>query len=536
MHDDSQGRRGGSSHPARKPGGKPPSKSGGRPNGHRPKKRRPVVDDAGGFGEGVGGGPAPKAKKLEAMPKPAAKVNDAERALPAPKPRADRGTGVTFESMNLPEPIAKAVRSSGYTSATDIQAAAIPPGIAGRDVLGVAQTGTGKTAAFALPILARIADDPGKSVPKRPRVLVLSPTRELAAQILASFADYGRNLKLRNACIFGGVGQHKQVKALERGVHVLVATPGRLIDLMDQGFVDLGGLDTFVLDEADRMLDMGFLPALKQIIRKLPKQRQSLFFSATMPKEVKGLVAELLNDPVRIDVTPEEKSVDLIEQSVQFVLKKDKPGRLVEVLSRPEVGQAVVFTRTKRGANGVAETLVKNGIRSEAIHGNKSQNARTKTLDGFRSGRVQVLVATDLAARGLDIDDVTHVINYELPNEPESYVHRIGRTGRAGAQGIAIAFCGSEEKSYLRDIERLIGRQVPRDGEDNIPELPPEPMGGGRGRGGGGARGRSGGGSRYSGGGGTRGGYGKPKSSGRPSGGGGGGGKNRGRRPGGGGR
>lgn len=450
---------------------------------------------------------------------------------------------MTFESMRLAEPVAKAVQQAGYVSASDIQAAAIPPALDGRDVLGVAQTGTGKTAAFALPILSRMAESPKPAVSKRPRVLVLSPTRELAAQILESFSEYGRHVKLRNMCIFGGVGQDRQVKALGRGVHVLVATPGRLIDLMDQGYVDLGGLDTFVLDEADRMLDMGFLPALRKIIGKLPSERQSLFFSATMPDEVQDLVAELLQDPVRIDVTPEERSVDLIEQSVQFVLKKDKPERLLEVLSQDDVGQAVVFTRTKRGANQVAERLVQSGIRSEAIHGNKSQNARTRTLNGFRDGRVKVLVATDLAARGLDIDDVTHVINYELPNEPESYVHRIGRTGRAGAQGKAIAFCGSEEKSYLRDIERLIGREVPRDGEDNIPELPPEPMGGGRGRGGkrgGGARtggrSRSGGsGGQKSYGGGSR--SGKPRSSARPSGGSrnsGGAGGSRGRRSGGG--
>ena len=526
----------------RRRSGGPKGKSGVR----RPAKRSPAANDD-AFGAGVGGGPepaaassaAPESEVRAAKTRRPPEFNDAERALPTNRPKADAGTGVTFDSMNLPSVVARAVAGAGYQSATEIQAAAIPPAMEGRDVLGIAQTGTGKTAAFALPILARIAKNPGKSVPKRPRVLVLSPTRELAAQILASFADYGRHLKLRNACIFGGVGQHRQVKALERGVHVLIATPGRLIDLMDQGFVDLGGLDTFVLDEADRMLDMGFLPAIRKIIRQLPRQRQSLFFSATMPGEVQGLVDELLTDPVRIDVTPEERSVDLIEQSVQFVLKKDKPQRLVEVLSQPDVGQAVVFTRTKRGANVVAERLVKEGIRSEAIHGNKSQNARTRTLDGFRDGRVQVLVATDLAARGLDIDDVTHVINYELPNEPESYVHRIGRTGRAGAQGVAIAFCGSEEKAYLRDIERLIGRPVPRDGEDNIPELPPEPMGGGRGRGrgrggrpGGGGSSRHGGGSR----GGQSRGSGHPRSSGRPGGGSGGGGKSRGRRPGGGSR
>lgn len=408
------------------------------------------------------------------------------------------GATVPFAELGLAEPVAAAIAETGYQFATPIQAAAIPAVFDGRDVLGSAQTGTGKTAAFTLPILSLMSQAPAKAVPHRPQVLMLAPTRELAAQILDSVSEYGRNLKFRTAVIFGGVGQGNQVRALERGVHILVATPGRLIDLMDQGYIDLSGLETFVLDEADRMLDMGFMPALQRIISELPEKRQSLFFSATISSDIKKLTKELLRDPVSIDVTPAERSVHLIEQTVQFVRKGDKPERLLEVLSEANVGQAVVFTRTKRGANSVAEHLDEFGIKAEAIHGNKSQNARTKTLNAFRVGRVQVLVATDVAARGLDIDDVTHVINYELPNEPESYVHRIGRTGRAGAQGTAIAFCDANEKDFLRDIEKLLKQKIEVVGEDEVGYAPPEPQGnrraaskGGR-RGSGGGRGPSG--------------------------------------------
>ena len=385
---------------------------------------------------------------------------------------------VAFDELPLAASVADAVADAGYTVATPIQSAAIPPAVMGYDVLGSAQTGTGKTAAFALPILTRIADNPGKAIANQPRVLVLAPTRELAAQILESFETYGQGLQLRNTVIFGGVGQGKQTAALKRGVHILVATPGRLLDLIDQGFVDLSTLDTFVLDEADRMLDMGFMPAIKRIVKLLPDDRQSLFFSATLPPPIVELIDDLLVNPVRIDVTPEEKSVELIDQTVQFVSKRDKPKKLKEVLSANDVEQAVVFTRTKRGANTVAEKLSKDGIPAEAIHGNKSQGARTKTLERFRSGRCRVLVATDLAARGLDVDAVSHVINYELPNEPESYVHRIGRTGRAGATGQAIAFCDAPEKDFLRDIEKLIEMRIPVVGEDNVGYAKPEPQGG----------------------------------------------------------
>ena len=392
---------------------------------------------------------------------------------------------VPFNTLPLHPKVAAAVAESGYTVATPIQAAAIPPAVDGRDILGSAQTGTGKTAAFALPILSQLADDRTKATAGRPRVLVLAPTRELAAQIGESFETYGAQLRLRNVVIFGGVGQGKQTNALRRGVHTLIATPGRLLDLIDQGFIDLSELEIFVLDEADRMLDMGFLPAIKQIIGLLPPERQSLFFSATMPPAIIELTETLLVDPVVIDVIPEERSVDLIDQTVQFVPKKLKPSRLYEVLSDDSVKQAVVFTRTKRGANQVAKRLTEDGLPAEAIHGNKSQNARTRTLDAFRDGRLRVLVATDLAARGLDIEDVSHVVNYELPNEPESYVHRIGRTGRAGATGQAIAFCDADEKQFLRDIEKLIGHKVPVVGEDTVGEAPPVKMGGNkRGRGG----------------------------------------------------
>ena len=381
---------------------------------------------------------------------------------------------VRFDSFELPAPIRKAIAAEGYEIATPIQAAAIPPALEGRDVLGAAQTGTGKTAAFSLPLLAYLAEDRQKAIPKQPRALVLAPTRELAAQIDASLQTYGAQLKIRTAVIFGGVGQGKQTAAMKRGVHILVATPGRLLDLIDQGYIDLSALEVFVLDEADRMMDMGFLPALRRVIRELPDDRQSLFFSATMPPTVIELAETLLHDPVRIDVTPPERSVKLIDQSVQFVPKKQKPARLVEILSGDDVRQAIVFTRTKRGANTVSERLEKAGINAEPIHGNKSQNARTRTLDRFRDGRCRVLVATDLAARGLDIDDITHVINYELPNEPESYVHRIGRSGRAGASGVAIALCDAAEKPLLRDIEKLIEMRVPVDGDDAVGEAPPD--------------------------------------------------------------
>lgn len=378
------------------------------------------------------------------------------------------GATIPFEGMGLAEPVFRAISEAGYVNATPIQADAIPVALAGRDILGCAQTGTGKTAAFSLPILSKFANEPGKSRPRQPQALVLAPTRELAAQIEQSVNVYGNYLRLRSVVVFGGVGQAGQVRALERGVHILIATPGRLIDLMDQGYIDLSGLSTFVLDEADRMMDMGFLPALKRIISELPAKRQSLFFSATISPAIAELSSSLLTDPVSIDVTPPERNLDLIEQSVQFVRRADKQEKLAELLAEDGVGQAVVFTRTKRGANAVAKSLVAAGINADAIHGNKTQNARTRTLNGFRAGQVQVLVATDIAARGLDIDDVTHVVNYEMPIEAESYVHRIGRTGRAGANGMAISLCDGSEKDYLREIEKLIGESIPVIGEDSV--------------------------------------------------------------------
>ncbi|WP_437201234.1 DEAD/DEAH box helicase [Planctomicrobium sp. SH664] len=367
----------------------------------------------------------------------------------------------TFSDLNLLPAIQRALADAKYTHPTPIQAQAIPHLLDEKDLLGSAQTGTGKTAAFALPILNRLGKANRRSVPHAPRVLVLSPTRELAAQIGESFEAYGRHLHVRHTVVFGGVGQGRQVRALQKGVHILVATPGRLLDLMNQGFIDLDQLEVFVLDEADRMLDMGFLPDLKRIISQLPEKRHSLFFSATMTGKIAELANSLLRDPVRVEVTPEKPTVEKIEQQVLFIQQAEKGAMLTKVLQGPDVGKAIVFTRTKRGADKLAQQLHFSGIRAEAIHGNKSQNARTKTLDMFRSSRLQVLVATDLAARGIDVDGLTHVINFDLPLEAECYVHRIGRTGRAGASGIALTFCDSSERGLLRGIERLIRQAVP---------------------------------------------------------------------------
>ncbi|WP_437186301.1 DEAD/DEAH box helicase [Planctomicrobium sp. SH668] len=366
-----------------------------------------------------------------------------------------------FTDLNLIPEIQQALADVEYTSPTPIQAQSIPHLIDGRDLLGCAQTGTGKTAAFALPILNRLGINRAKSIPNRPRVLILAPTRELASQIGDSFLTYGKHLRTRTTVIFGGVGQGRQVQSLNRGVHVLVATPGRLLDLMNQGHIHLEQLETFVLDEADRMLDMGFLPDLKRIIAKLPKQRHSLFFSATLPGRVAELAAGLLTDPVRVEVAPQSSTVELIEQQVLYVSNLNKGPLLDSILKGADVGKAIVFTRTKRGADRLAKQLTMHGIKAEAIHGNKSQNARTRTLDQFKSEKLSVLVATDLAARGLDVEGLTHVVNYDLPVEPESYVHRIGRTGRAGASGIAYTLCDSSERSQLRAIEKLIRRSVP---------------------------------------------------------------------------
>ena len=370
-------------------------------------------------------------------------------------------TPTKFSELNLIEPLQKALVDTGYTEPTPIQIAAIPPLLEGRDLLGCAQTGTGKTAAFALPILNRLALSKHRPEGRQARVLILTPTRELAIQIYDSFKIYGKHLHLKYAVVFGGVGQGVQVKSVSGGVDILVATPGRLIDLIEQRYIHLNKLEVFVLDEADRMLDMGFIHSIRKIIGLLPKKRHNLFFSATMPPDIEKLAATMLIDPVRIEVTPPSSTVELIAQSVMYVDKDKKKDLLRRLLEDKKLSRVIVFTRTKHGANKVVEVLEKNNISSAAIHGNKSQGARQRALESFRAGRVRVLVATDIAARGIDIDDITHVINFELPNISESYVHRIGRTARAGAQGIAISFCDAEERAFLKDIEKLIGQPVP---------------------------------------------------------------------------
>ena len=370
-------------------------------------------------------------------------------------------TASNFADLNLIEPLLKAISDSGYTTPTPIQVQAIPPLLTGKDLLGCAQTGTGKTAAFALPLLQNLLANPRRLEPKKPRVLILTPTRELAIQIEESFRVYGKYVRVKTAVIFGGVGQGPQVKALSGGVDVLVATPGRLIDLMEQRYLNLSGVEVFVLDEADRMLDMGFIQPIRKILGFLPKQRQTLFFSATMPPEIEALSGTMLREPVRVSVTPVSSTAELIQQCVMFVDKDKKRDLLRHVLKDKALTRVIVFTRTKHGANKVVEVLEKNGVSSAAIHGNKSQGARQKALESFRKGMVRVLVATDIAARGIDVDGISHVINFEVPNVAESYVHRIGRTARAGAEGIAISFCDAEEKSFIRDIEKLIGQAIP---------------------------------------------------------------------------
>ncbi len=366
----------------------------------------------------------------------------------------------TFAELNLIEPIKLALQASGYTSPTPIQAEAIPPLLLGRDLLGCAQTGTGKTAAFAVPILNQLVLSNQKTTPRHARVLVLTPTRELAIQVHQSFETYGKNLQLKYAVIFGGVGQSPQVKALSQGVDVLVATPGRLLDLIDQGFLKLSMLEVFVLDEADRMLDMGFVHDINKVLKLLPKKRHNLFFSATMPPVIEKLAQSILVNPVRIEVTPVSSTAELITQSVMFVDRENKRPLLKHILDDKKLSRVIVFSRTKHGANKIVDFLLKFEIIAEAIHGNKSQSARQKALENFKAGRIRVLIATDIAARGIDIDDITHVINYDLPNESESYVHRIGRTARAGASGIAISFCDADEKPFLKDIEKLIGKSI----------------------------------------------------------------------------
>ena len=366
---------------------------------------------------------------------------------------------MTFAQLGLCPPILKALAEEGYESPSPIQEKAIPPALDGRDVLGCAQTGTGKTCAFAAPILQRLD---GEKVSGRPiRALVLTPTRELALQIQESFAAYGRHLPLRSAVIFGGVGQAPQVEQLKKGVDILVATPGRLGDLYGQKLIDLSKLEIFVLDEADRMLDMGFIHDVRRILGWLPRQKQTLFFSATMPPEVRGLVDGLLVNPVKVAVNPVSSPVEIIEQKLYYVDRGNKTKLLAHLIRELDVKNALVFTRTKHGANKVAGDLAKAGITAAAIHGNKSQTARQQALADFKAGRVQALVATDIAARGLDIEELSHVFNYNLPDVPETYVHRIGRTGRAGHGGTAISFCDINEKEELKAIEKLIGKAVP---------------------------------------------------------------------------
>jgi ATP-dependent RNA helicase RhlE len=370
---------------------------------------------------------------------------------------------MTFDDLGLAEPILRAVTTEGYTTPTPIQCEAIPHVRDGRDLLGCAQTGTGKTAAFALPIIHRLTSEgnPRKGQGRRIRVLVLSPTRELASQIGDSFQTYGRHTALRLSVVFGGVNQNPQTLALRKGVDILVATPGRLLDLMNQGYIDLSSVEIFVLDEADRMLDMGFLPDIRRVIGELPEERQTLLFSATMPPDIRQLADKILRDPVHVQITPVAATVDLIEQAVYFVEKKNKPELLRFLLQGEAITRALVFTRTKHGADRVVRHLSRAGIRAEAIHGDKTQAMRQRALFNFKSGKVSILVATDIAARGIDVDSVSHVLNYDLPHEAETYVHRIGRTGRAGATGKAVSFCDWEERKHLKGIERLLRITLP---------------------------------------------------------------------------
>ncbi len=370
-----------------------------------------------------------------------------------------------FDQLQLAAPILRAVASSGYEAATPIQEQAIPHVLAGRDVLGSAQTGTGKTAAFALPILHRLAAPQGGRPSRLPRCLVLCPTRELATQIAGDFQTYGAHLAIRGVMIFGGVGQRPQVAKLQRGVDVVIATPGRLLDLINQGHVDLSRIETLVLDEADRMLDMGFIPDIRRIVSYLPAERQTLMFSATMPREIRKLADAWLREPVRIEIASAQPTADRVNQSVYFVERIGKTDRLAELMDELGMYRVIVFTRTKHGADRLAKQLHTRGIRSEAIHGDKSQNARQRALDNFRADRVSVLVATDVAARGIDVDGVSHVVNYDMTHEPETYVHRIGRTARAGAAGAAISLCDRDEMTYLRAIERLLHTSIPVAGE-----------------------------------------------------------------------
>jgi ATP-dependent RNA helicase RhlE len=380
---------------------------------------------------------------------------------------------MSFENLNLIEPILRALKTEGYTTPTPIQERAIPILLQQKDLLGCAQTGTGKTAAFAIPILQLLYQDRLQHKEQKTiKALILTPTRELAIQIDESFAAYGRHTGLKHLVIFGGVSQNPQVDALRRGVDILVATPGRLLDLMNQRFVHLDHVKMLVLDEADRMLDMGFVHDVKKIIAKVPAKRQTLFFSATMPNEIQQLANTILTRPEKVEVTPVSSTADTIQQSLFYVEKSDKRSLLIHLLKDRSIKTALVFTRTKHGADKVVKDLVRVGITAEAIHGNKSQNARQRALTNFKNRTTRVLIATDIAARGIDIDELTHVINYELPNIPETYVHRIGRTGRAGASGIAFSFCDQEELEFLKDIHKLISKSIPINEEHPYPMSP----------------------------------------------------------------
>ena len=366
-----------------------------------------------------------------------------------------------FQSIGLAKPILRALESEGYTDPTPIQDQAITPMMERKDLLGIAQTGTGKTAAFALPTLHLLATGGKKALRREPRALILAPTRELAGQITDSIHAYSKELPLRSMVAVGGVSIRPQMQKLNRGVHILVATPGRLLDLMEQGHVSLRSVQIFILDEADRMLDMGFIHDVRKIAAQLPDRRQTALFSATMPRNVKGLADKLLTNPFLAEVTPQATTVEKIEQQVLFVPQNKKMQLLIEMLSDKQIKRALVFARTKYGANRISEKIARTGIHADAIHGNKSQNARQKALDKFRTGSIRVLVATDIAARGIDVEGITHVINFDLPNEPENYVHRIGRTARAGRQGVAISFCQVNERHYLKSIEKVIRQTVP---------------------------------------------------------------------------
>ena len=366
-----------------------------------------------------------------------------------------------FQDLGLIEPLLRAIQEEGYTTPTPIQAESIPIVLQGKDLLGCAQTGTGKTAAFTLPILQLLVKNKTGERRKKIRSLIVTPTRELAIQIGESFNAYGRHTGLNCTVIFGGVGQGPQVTALRNGVDVVIATPGRLLDLMNQGHLSIREVEIFVLDEADRMLDMGFVNDVKKLLSVLPKKRQSLFFSATMPPEIVNLANTILFHPLKVSVTPVSSTVDIIDQSVYFVDKVNKNALLIELLKNTAIKTALVFTRTKHGADKVVNLLTKNNIKAEAIHGNKAQNARQRALSNFKAQTTRVLVATDIAARGIDVDDLAYVVNYEIPNIPETYVHRIGRTGRAGANGTAISFCDAEERVFLKDIEKLIAKKIP---------------------------------------------------------------------------